>query len=161
MKRYLGLGVVLGIVVVGGFFLQQRYGFGTGSLTSFTGTVAEVAARGRTEVCTFRESNDIMSLSGTVYLDGGRVRGDFQSTIKTSDDLFVETHIILKEGTAYTWTSLAENGFQATTSFPAGDSAPTRAKNTNLEAVYRFQCSEWEPDEQQFILPDIVFTEVN
>lgn len=170
MKILLGIGALV-VVLAGGWFLVSS---SPGSLetsetqgepqesSAFTGTLADLASRGGSYRCSVSQESDVASTAGTVLVDGGRVRGDFTSTVVAAGGLSVETHIIIRDDYTYTWTPIAPTGFRARVAQggSAGD-ASLSGQYADFSQAYSYECDPWSVDESAFELPPLTFIDVN
>lgn len=154
------LGIIAGIlVIVGvGFYLytsSDQSGTVAGVETTssqFSGTLVDLAARGGSYECTIKKTIGTTDVSGTVYEAGGMVRGDLSSL---AGEVAVMSHVLMRDGTVYTWTDIAPNGFKATvTGTGAGQYA-------NADESFAFDCKSTAVDPAHFDIPTtITFSEV-
>lgn len=116
----------------------------------FNGSMKELVARGGDYMCTFTQTTDVADSSGTVYISGERLRGDFKSHEKVSDT-DVESHMIRDGGFAYVWSSAMPTGFKMV----VDDSASTDSNSTGFDYNQQldYSCNSWTVDESQFSLP--------
>ena len=105
--------------------------------------------------CDVKQTMSYFENSGTIYMDGTKVRGDF-STI--AEGKTMNTSLIVKDGTSYMWSNgengLPEIGFKAQV---------TSENNLNAwqESIGDYDCNLWEVDEAMFAVPtNITFQEV-
>lgn len=166
------LGALAAIVVLGaGWMLfssssptggSETHESATAESASFSGTLAELASRGGVFRCTVSQESDVATTEGVVLVDGGRVRGDFVSTVSAAGGISVETHLIVKDGFTYTWTPIAPNGFKARVADGAGSgSAALSGSYADASQEYAYECAPWTVDESVFELPALTFVEVN
>lgn len=72
---------------------------------------SELAAKGGQFKCTFSMVDPNTTSSGTVYIEGDKVRGDFVSTVKAVNQT-VETHTLSDGSYSWTWTGNTNTGFK-------------------------------------------------
>jgi len=115
-----------------------------------TGTLKSLLTAG-TQTCTFTSDK---GASGTVYVSGGKMRGDFSSTTQGQT---VNGHMILDSGYSYIWTDTMKQGFKV--ALPTGTPTGTpnnQAMDINQNVTY--SCKPWVADASKFTLPaDITF----
>lgn len=132
------------------------------SSSDFKGSFAELAERGGSYKCTFAHENDIAVSTGTVYISGDRIRGDFHSETEHMD---VESHMIAKGGYVYTWSPMTSQGFKMIALENGGSfegSAAMSGNYADLHQEYNYDCVVWNSDESMFTLPnDHTFVEMN
>lgn len=117
-------------------------------------------------VCEVNQSVGDTQTKGTVYLDNGKVRGEF--TVRALGQNSSVTTII-RDGYTYTWSSLAATvGFKVKNS-PEGDMTPVE-NATGTQATYQasfetigdYSCTAQVVEESKFTIPgSVTFTEVN
>lgn len=102
--------------------------------------------------------------SGTVYIAGGKMRGDF-SSVPPVGGKTIESHMIIVDDTTYVWSPegmgygmkmhVPEASDAAVNTTPSSDGAP------NWDAAYDYHCSSWTADSAKFALPTgVEFTDM-
>lgn len=124
----------------------------TSSTGKFNGSVNELLARGGSWKCTVAFTAEGMESTGTTYVSNGMMRADFSSTMPQVGN--VETHLIVRDNTAYTWTSMMNQGFK----FPIQNGevvAPSGGAQaaSSFNQDYDFNCEAWSADSSKFALP--------
>ncbi len=129
----------------------------TGSDTAFTGSITDLASRGGNHTCTFEHGSDAGESSGTVYISGTDMRGDFKTV---AQGVTVESHMIQKDGFMYTWSPASPSGFKMKIDGTASAStgAPSGSYG-DLDQSYSYECSTWSRDNSKFAIPAISFME--
>lgn len=163
--------LIVGVVVVGGYFIlrsntknnEEIVKNGEENTEQKKMAFSEFVKQGGSYKCEVKQSVSDMENSGTVYLSGNKMRGEF-STIaegKTMDTLF-----IMRDGYSYTWSSTLPNmGFKMKVM------SNTDTTNTNIdtsgnyswntEQIGDYNCEAWSADESMFTLPaNITFQEL-
>lgn len=135
-KKYL---VMLGLVVVLALVCWAFNNKATFNLKHSLG----LAAVGSTYNCQFTSDNNVANSSGMIYVDGDRVRGDFQNSMKALNT-DMETHLIKANGYAYLWSPLTNTGYK------------TASAATNIDPQSLHDCQPWDVDQTAFDLPDNV-----
>jgi hypothetical protein len=167
------LGIIAAVVVIGGaaafFMMNQSAGApvpqapageqgtqssGESSEGMFSGSLADLVGRGGNWQCTFNVENEVSKSSGTVYVSGMMLRGDFESVVPQLNQT-IDSHMIQKDGSVYVWTSLAPQGFKsaATIGTPDGTTA-FRDQGVDINQTYNYNCTPWAVDASQFELPE-------
>ena len=149
MKKIIVIAVVL---ILGGLW----YANGKPSLVSRflappapqAKTFSEYMSDGGSYACTVASFGG-QPVTGTVYLDHGRVRANIVSAVSGSR---IESHVIVKDRTGYVWNSLATIGYKK--SVPADISAGF--DGWDPKTVGGYQCQPWSRDETEFALPSNV-----
>jgi hypothetical protein len=120
--------------------------------TAFKGSMNDLIARGGSWQCDVSATVQGITTSGTTFVSGGKLRGDFSSNVPQFGK--IETHMIVKDTTAYTWTSMMNRGFK----FPVENGTIT-ASGADAQAAaqfnqaYDYDCRAWIADESKFALP--------
>jgi hypothetical protein len=106
--------------------------------------------------CTVTQDVGVAQTQGIVFIDNGKIRGDFDSTVQS---VKVNTSLIAKEGYVYTWTSLAPIGFK--TALVKGVAATSSASTSgtygiDTKKIGSYDCVSWIVDLSKFVLPTSV-----
>lgn len=117
----------------------------------FKGSLKELMARGGSWKCDVSATASGITTSGTTYIAMDMVRGDFTATVPQIGN--VETHMIMREKTAYTWTSMSNKGFKFPYSEGEGQPEVSAEVGAAVNQDYDFSCSAWPTDESKFALP--------
>lgn len=166
------IGVIIGVVVAGGAYyaISQRSGSeGTGSGAvapaaqggAFTGSLADLSARGGNWTCTIRSSADTgagtVATEGTVHVSGARVRMDTMSEVPSVGP--VESHMIADGEYAYAWTSAYPQGMKMRmTAGESGAGAAPSGQGLDANQAYSYDCMPSSSDEALFAIPaDVQF----
>lgn len=128
------------------------------STDEFSGSLADLARRGGAWRCTFTEESETVTSRGTVYVDGEKIRGDFESD---TQGITVDSHMITDGAFIYTWSPIAPTGYKVPYSLKGGSGGnETSGQQSDLEQSYDYTCEAWTVDESKFIIPQISFLEV-
>lgn len=162
--------IVVAVLVVGGYFVfkggePKNPGEIKGEETTETGkkmAFSEFVKQGGSYKCTVKQSLSDFENSGTVYINGANMRGEF-STIaegKNMDTVFITT-----DGYSYTWSSLLpEMGFKVkikTDVAGDGNADTSGTYNFNSEQIGDYDCQPWTVDASLFTIPSgVTFTEI-
>lgn len=106
----------------------------------------ELLALGTPQKCTFAETVANSSTTGTVYVSGGKIRGDFTSVTKSTT---VKSHMISDGQTVHAWVDGMSSGFKMTLSAGAKAQSPEMDINRPIDVA----CTSWTPDVSLFALP--------
>lgn len=117
----------------------------------FTGSVRELLARPGAWECAVSSNAGSVTTEGNAYVAGGKVRGDFSSVVPQVGS--VASHIIIRDGRAYTWTSMTNQGLMFPVGVAEGEAEVSDAVSAPLTNDYRFECQVWIPTESTFALP--------
>lgn len=149
------LWIIVAIIVIGGIWYFVMNGSGSGapgsnatstSQASSSGTMKDLIARGSSQCQVTDPSN---GSSGTVYVGGGKMRGDFTS--QTSSGTTITSHMISDGQTVYVWSSAMPQGIKMAVSASSQTSA-SGTQNPYNENV-NYTCSAWSVNSSEFALP--------
>jgi len=148
---------VLAILAIGGFLFTSTRSKKTSSnpqgssqQANQPSSLKDLLAKGVAQTCSF--SND--TNKGTVYVSGGKVRGDFDVT---ADGKTTKSYMIVDGNTSYIWMEGQTTGFKTTFDLQASDqpaatnAAPTESFNANQNLNYN--CKPWIVNSAVFTLP--------
>lgn len=173
MNNKIIAGIVVVIIVAAGIFLATRHKGGKSEVASSTqttssaattsaqsGSIKSLIAAGKTQKCTFSTTKDNYSSNGTVYVGGGKLRGDF--SVNTSQSM---THMINDGKTSYMWDDSGK--FAIKMAFDPADTKAVANANTqaqqgaDVNANYDWSCDSWKIDNSKFDLPSgVTFNEL-
>jgi hypothetical protein len=112
--------------------------------TEVSGTLSDLVALPKPSKCSFDYSDDSVISSGTVYVSGGMLRGDFTFHIIPSGQQ-VTTHVIEKDGVRYSWAADSTMGSQAPVASSTGQSG--------VNTLYHYTCAPAAVASSSFDLP--------
>jgi hypothetical protein len=125
-------------------------------------TMHDLIASGATETCTFSipATASTSSLSGTVYIASGDMRGDFVRT-DTSNKV-VKAHMIISKGMTYLWSDALSKGIKMLWSVAASSSAMLgKVGGLDVNQPTAYSCTSQTPAQSLFTLPaNTAFTDV-
>ncbi|NUM25670.1 MAG: hypothetical protein HUU49_03550 [Candidatus Buchananbacteria bacterium] len=107
--------------------------------------------------CTFAETNETAKNEGVVFIGGGKMRGDFSSTI--NGQMF-NSHMISTNNKINFWLNGQTQGFMM--GLDQTDSAQaTDATRVDIDKKMTVDCEPWQLDETKFELPaEVTFTDL-
>jgi len=155
------------IVVGGGWYAWSSMGGGTSGTTttqevaaSSAMTLTSLMSSGVAQKCTFNDTSSTSQSSGTVYVGGGKVRGDFTAV---SEGKTVQAHMISDGTTSYTWIDGMSTGFKmAMTAQTGSASSGQSSQGIDANKQLDYQCTQWAPDATEFQLPaSVTFTDMS
>jgi hypothetical protein len=125
---------------------------------AFSGSLSDLAKRGGNYKCTIAHESEAAQSSGTVYVAGDRIRGDFTSIVPQVG-MTVETHMIQNGGYVYTWSPLTPNGFKAKTTLSESNTSQAMSgEYADFQQAYSYDCAPWSVDTSLFTPPsDVTF----
>lgn len=165
-----GVGVIVIIALVVGFMMMRQNtakapGVADNSSESESmqqdkgeqaGTLKDLFTMTTSQTCTFANT-DGTSATGTVYVSGGKVRGDFSTS--ASGEAQQAMHMIVKDQTSYLWgDALQGKGIKmafADMEAPADATKPSSQQSTSLNTnqAVKYSCKPWVVDASVFELP--------
>lgn len=118
----------------------------------FAGSFNDLMARGGEYKCTFVSNTEVGTSTGTVYIDGERIRGDFQSSVQITGQN-IESSMINDGEFSYVWSSLMNTGFKVANS---NDKTEGESVDTGFDYDQQldYDCQSWNVDSSVFNLPE-------
>jgi hypothetical protein len=121
-------------------------------------SINELLAQNQNLMCTFSDTDDQGNASsGTVYLAGGRMSGDF--SLRAPGEDAINSHVINDGQNQYAWQEGENEGVkisleQIAANQPSQDTQNEEtSSNVNQDEDYNFECQEWNVDESRFSPP--------
>jgi len=170
MKKFLPIGI--GILVLLGFILftrkspQSAQDTPKESSDSLSGNLKELITRNVPLKCTFDYQDETAgSTTGTVYISGDNMRGDFEMT--QAEQKFTSS-MIRDQGYVYTWSSAQPQGMKMKLEEPdtqmSQEEIPENfSQQLDIEnESINYSCNPWSPDNSMFTPPaNIEFTDLS
>lgn len=141
----------------------------TGATTTNTGTAtpggkkmafSSFIKQGGSYQCTVTQYIDsayTSSTTGIVYISGEKIRGNYSVEVQ---GMKIDGSVIVRDGFAYTWSSMSSTGFKSPVTESASGAAgvqtssgTTGSFSWNTDMVGDYDCKAWTPVESQFTLP--------
>lgn len=122
-------------------------------------TLKNLLMSGNSQTCTYSSNSNNITVNGTVYISGGKVRGDFTSEANGQTST---GHNIYDGKTTYVWTDGATTGYMMDVNPSTQESTSTSGDQTqesaNMEQPFDYKCQPWTPNETYFKAPpDVKF----
>ena len=117
-------------------------------------------ASGKSQKCTFQETDAGVTSQGTVYVGSGKMRGDFSANVQGKTQL---SHMVVDNQTSYVWMDGIKTGFKMKTdaSAQANANANTQAQSVDPNKNMSFHCDNSSADDSMFKLPsDVEFSDM-
>ena len=118
---------------------------------------------GRSVACTFFKTDASGDTSGTVYISGGQMRGDFVTKLKTGAQ--TDAHMIQKGNKSYMWSSAqGDQGIVMTSQESQAQNTPSGQADmgVDMDEALDYKCADWSGDASKFTLPSTVtFTDIS
>lgn len=123
------------------------------------GTLKSLVASGKSVKCSFNNNNatDSAKVSGTVYVSGGKMRGDFKTTSGNSDS--VNSHVVVDSQNSYIWTNTNKQGYKFAIADQQQTNTVRKSQGPDMNQTVDYSCQDWSVDSSVFTLPnDITFS---
>lgn len=120
-------------------------------------SLKDLLAAGVPQKCTFKDLSNSVDMQGTSYISGGKVRGDFSTTVEGKT---TSGHSIFDGKTSYVWMDGTSTGFKMEID-PSLTTAPesNNQQGLDLNKSIDYSCSPWLTDQSLFNPPeDVTFT---
>ena len=156
--------IVVVILAAGGWYVYSQKG-GTGAAMMQTNTetpsamqsMKDLVASGVSQKCDFTEPQS--GTNGTIYIAGGKVRGDFSSKTQAGT---IAGHMISDGTTVNTWMDGMSQGFKSSFTASAAPGNTDSQKGLDPDKKTDYKCSPWSADQSKFQLPSgITFTDMS
>lgn len=119
---------------------------------TFSGSMKDLLGRAGAWRCEVSVDSDGVVSTGTTYVSGGKMRADFTSNIPQVGN--VASHMITRENTVYTWTSMMNRGFKFPVENGEVEASGQNSQQANMyNKNYDYDCKMWAADEGVFSLP--------
>lgn len=129
----------------------------TGSVDSKS-SLRDLLGMGRNLACNFTNTASGTTVSGTVFISGSQMRGDFTS--KTGTQAAIDSHMIRTGSDVYIWSSLqGGQGIKMTLTEEqnaGAQGASSMATPADLDEKVAYECGNWLPDTSKFAAPSNV-----
>lgn len=175
MQRYILIAAAVIILLAGGwYFYSNKTGSGMplqdnqqGSSVGdkISGKLSDLISAGKSMECTFSGETDGYKTTGTMFVSGDNIRGDFQSQ---SGGKMMDSHMIQSGETVYTWTTDPKQGMKIKVSKEdqvkyADDAGKiTNSQSFDMDQSYDYNCKGWSGDQSKFQPPsDIEFQDLS
>lgn len=154
------IGVIIVLLLGGWFYMNSKKSPVGEGLTagggdkspSVASNLKALIGKGVAQTCTYSDGKN----SGTVYIEGGKVRSDFEIV---TDKETVKSHMIEMNNTSYIWTDGQKAGFKMSfdpnaTPVPTGESPNAGPSGTfDANANMNYKCSPGVASASLFTLP--------
>lgn len=166
---YIWIGVAV-LAAAGGYYFFTQSGEGspsgapresgaaasqTNSDSSFNGSIYDLAARGGDWKCTVDAQASTGGgqavSSGTVYVSGNKVRGDFTSAVQGYGN--VDSHLVSDGDYVYSWTSMLAQGVKAKATAANQGGTQTSGQGSSANQNYAYHCAPSAADASLFTPP--------
>jgi len=126
------------------------------------GTIKSLMTAGKSEVCSYTNQVNGANINGKMYVDNGKMRGDF-TVVNSGKNETVTSHMIVNDGqNMYAWTDLSARGMKMSLASAASASGASTSSGPDVNQEVQFSCSSWTPDASLFTVPTtITFYTIN
>lgn len=163
MKIVIIVLVALLAVGVGGYYLTKDDNDSNNAVLN-TGSTSINALLGQNNnsTCTYSHTDESGNTSsGTVYLSGGRMRGNF--TFQAAGQQTQYSNVLRDNEYQFVWQDGSDTGFKSkieTLTSAGSDDSNTTQQAVDQDKEYDFDCSDWRVDESMFNAPaNVEFTD--
>lgn len=128
----------------------------SGEQNSSPKSIKDLLSAGSSQQCTFTTKVEGADASGTAYVSGGKVRVDSTATVNSAT---MNTHMIIKDNTSYSWTDGQAMGYMmefdpnAMSDNDTDTDSDTSSQNMDVNKYVDYSCSGWSADESVFTPP--------
>jgi hypothetical protein len=122
------------------------------------GNLRSLLSMGGNVMCTISQVTSAAKTSGTVYISGGNMRGDFTTEMTAYATGTITSHMLRKQDDVYVWSSAMSNqGIKIHMDEMMKADANAQTKGAiDLNADGEYSCSPWKTDEAKFTVPSTV-----
>ncbi len=113
-------------------------------------SLKELMAIDKPQKCEYQDQTEDGSSYGTVYIEEGRMSGDF--TVETAQGVFV-SHMIAKDSEIYMWEDSTGTAYKTTVQNISQDQEGETAKPVDIDKEFNYHCENWSVDSSKFELP--------
>ena len=125
----------------------------TTTASQVRGTLKGLLTSALPQTCSF--TNDT-GASGSVYVSGGKMRGDFTAT---NQGKTFSGHMIIDSGYSYLWSDAMPRGMKIAMSDVQPTGTATNNQSMDVNQTVSYSCKPWVPDSSMFTLPaNVTFT---
>lgn len=119
---------------------------------AFTGSFFDLATRGGNYTCTISSSGTNNSTTGTVYVSGANVRGEFTTT---ASGRTVDSNMLKLADKVYVWGAGMPQGIimDATMTDTSGESPAMSGSGKEMQQEYGWDCVATGADASKFVKP--------
>jgi hypothetical protein len=151
-KKWILVAVAAIILIIAGYFLIQ--GGGLNFATMGNTSLRTLLASGQSQKCSFNNAQS----SGTIYVGGGKMRGDFTSKV---GEATAQSHMVIANNIVYVWIDGQPVGYR----MAFNDMKPgsgNGSQGVDADAKVATDCTSWQATESSFELPaDVSFADLS
>ncbi len=116
-----------------------------------SGTLRALLSLGRDVQCTIDAGNVSGASSGTVYVSGTMMRGDFTTTTQASGS--VQSHMIRNGDDVIVWSGSQGAKMKMNAMTGQSSASAQSSSQVNLDQKVNYTCTDWHKDDAQFQSP--------
>jgi len=119
------------------------------------GTIKSLLSSGKAQKCTYSSKLQSTSISGTVYVANGKMKGDFTTV---SGENNINGHMNIDGKYFYVWTDLRNRGIKMALNQQQPTGAPSSSSNgtPDINQTFNYVCQGWTEDDTVFALPPTI-----
>lgn len=134
--------------------LNTQSGNSQKSVQSGPKSLKDLLLAGVPQKCTFSDVSEGVSMEGTTYIAGGKMRGDFSTTVEGT---VTTGHSIYDGKASYVWMDGTPTGFKMEIDPNETATSETSTQGgLDLNKTIDYSCGVWVPDQTLFFPPDNV-----
>jgi len=124
------------------------------------GSIRSLLSLGKEAQCTVTStSSDGTKMSGTTYVAGNQMRGDF--TMTASNGTKTESHMIRNANDIYVWTGTQGAKMNISELQSQVKATSTMKGQVDFNQDVDYECEDWDKDESKFTVPtNVTFVDV-
>ncbi len=115
------------------------------------GTLKDILALGSNQMCTVSATNATSSVSGTAYVSGSMMRGDF---MMKSSGVTIDSHMIRNGNDVYFWAG--NKGGHMNINLLEAQSKAGAQTSVDWKQNVNYNCVSWTKDTTKFVVPTSV-----
>lgn len=169
----LGIGLIIVIAIIASFIMRDKPTNSEVKGESTTPPPAAEVTQPKTEQaslksllgmagakkCTFTTTQNDLQAQGTVYVNSGKMRGDFSTS---SNNQTMMSHMMVDGQTSYMWVDGQTTGYKMSLDKLTAPDSAAKERGIDPNKNFDFSCSDWAVDASQFTTPtNIQFTDVS
>jgi len=117
------------------------------------GTFRSLLSSEKSQKCTYSYDRQAVSVSGTIYVVKGKMRGDFVSSSTQSK---VSGHLVVSDNYLYVWTDMSNRGIKMLISQQSSPVSTNSSQMLDINQTFTYSCQGWTEDDSLFALPSTI-----
>lgn len=149
----IGAAVLVVAAAAAGYYFMTQSGGSTVLSTMGNTSLRTLLAGVNPQKCTFDNGQS----TGTIYVAGGKMRGDFESK---TEMMTAKSHMVISNSISYVWLDGMKQGYRMAFDDMAKNNG-SQGEGIDADAKVATKCESWQANETMFTLPtDVTFNEV-